>query len=168
MDWFQFERLIQMVYASQQYHVTRRGGAKADGGIDLIVEKDGRKSAIQCKHWKSWRVGVRNIRELKGALSIENLPSGVLVTIVGYTDEARALSREQGISLLDQGKLLDFIDKGNLRHDAAFVKNLLDDTKYCPKCDVQMVLRTAEKGSRRGSKFWGCPNYPKCHYLVNV
>src|SRR6185503_14125677 len=84
MDWFQFEKLMEMVYSAQGYRVTRRGGAKADGGIDLILEKDGTKAAVQCKHWKSWKVGVRNIRELKGALSIENIPKGILVTLVGY------------------------------------------------------------------------------------
>ena len=32
----------------------------------------------------------------------------------------------------------------------------------CPKCDSQMVLRTAKKGGQQGEKFWGCSNYPKC------
>lgn len=168
IDWFQFEKVIEMVYASQQYRVTRRGGANADGGIDLIVEKDGKRAAVQCKHWKSWKVGVRNVRELKGAMSIENFEHGVLVTTLGYTEEARTLAKEQGISLLDLGRLLDLIDKGNFRTNPAFIKNLGDDTKYCPKCDVRMVQRTAEKGARRGHKFWGCPNYPKCRYLINV
>jgi restriction system protein len=168
MDWFQFEKLIEMVYAAQKCPVTRRGGAKADGGIDLIVEKNGAKVAVQCKHWKSWKVGVRNIRELKGAMTIENMQKGVLVTIVGYTEEARTLAEEQGIALLDQGKLLDLIDQAELRHNEAFAKNLLDDTKYCPRCDVPLVLRTAEKGINRGNRFWACPRFPKCRYLVNI
>ena len=168
MDWFQFEKLMELVYAAQGCRVTRRGGAKADGGIDLIVEKDGVKAAVQCKHWKSWKVGVRNIRELKGAMTIESIQRGVLVTIVGYTEEARALGAEQSISLLDLGKLLDFIEQAGLRNNEAFVKNLLDDTKYCPRCDVQLVLKTAEKGMNRGKKFWACPRFPKCRYLVNT
>ena len=168
MDWFQFEKLMAMIFSSQDYQVTRRGGAKADGGIDLIVEKDGKRVAVQCKHWKSWKVGVRNIRELKGALSIESLDSGVLVTIVGYTQEALELGKKQGIVLFDQGRVLDLIDQAGLRNNPEFAKNLNDETRYCPKCDVAMVLRTAEKGARRGSKFWGCPNYPRCHYLINI
>ncbi len=32
----------------------------------------------------------------------------------------------------------------------------------CPKCGVNMVLRTAKKGDKVGSQFWGCPNFPKC------
>lgn len=32
----------------------------------------------------------------------------------------------------------------------------------CPLCDQPMVLRTARKGARAGSDFWGCPAYPRC------
>jgi hypothetical protein len=34
----------------------------------------------------------------------------------------------------------------------------------CPKCGQPMVLRTVQKeGPRKGSRFWGCVNYPRCH-----
>ena len=34
----------------------------------------------------------------------------------------------------------------------------------CPKCGQPMVLRTVKRdGPRKGSQFWGCPNYPRCH-----
>jgi len=32
----------------------------------------------------------------------------------------------------------------------------------CPKCDEPMMLRTASKGGRKGERFWGCGNYPRC------
>jgi four helix bundle suffix protein len=32
----------------------------------------------------------------------------------------------------------------------------------CPKCGKPMALRTARKGQRAGSQFWGCSNYPQC------
>ena len=32
----------------------------------------------------------------------------------------------------------------------------------CPKCGVSMVVRMAGRGERRGERFYGCPNYPKC------
>jgi len=41
-----------------------------------------------------------------------------------------------------------------------------DTTPSCPKCGVPMVLRTAARGSRKGEKFYGCPNYPKCRETV--
>ena len=36
----------------------------------------------------------------------------------------------------------------------------------CPKCGVPMVERTAGRGERRGERFYGCPNYPKCREML--
>ena len=38
----------------------------------------------------------------------------------------------------------------------------------CPKCGKTMVLRTARKGKKPGSKFWGCSGYPGCTGITNV
>ena len=32
----------------------------------------------------------------------------------------------------------------------------------CPTCEKTMVLRTARRGGRTGSQFWGCSAYPEC------
>jgi hypothetical protein len=33
---------------------------------------------------------------------------------------------------------------------------------YCPRCGEPMVPRTVSHGTRRGTRFWGCPRYPAC------
>ena len=38
----------------------------------------------------------------------------------------------------------------------------------CPKCDGEMVLRTAKHGDRAGKQFYGCSQYPKCRTIINV
>ncbi|MHB0967289.1 MAG: DUF2726 domain-containing protein [Bellilinea sp.] len=38
----------------------------------------------------------------------------------------------------------------------------------CPKCGVQMVLRTAKNGDMAGHPFYGCPNYPRCRQIITV
>ncbi|UPT37840.1 topoisomerase DNA-binding C4 zinc finger domain-containing protein [Pseudomonas amygdali] len=32
----------------------------------------------------------------------------------------------------------------------------------CPVCGASMIRRTARKGKRAGTKFWGCSKYPSC------
>jgi len=32
----------------------------------------------------------------------------------------------------------------------------------CPLCGQPMALRTARKGPRVGSRFWGCSAFPAC------
>jgi restriction system protein len=36
------------------------------------------------------------------------------------------------------------------------------DAPPCPVCGSPMVLKTAGKGPHAGSKFWGCPRFPRC------
>jgi restriction system protein len=37
-----------------------------------------------------------------------------------------------------------------------------DPAPSCPACGQPMVVRTARKGERTGSQFWGCSGYPDC------
>jgi hypothetical protein len=41
-----------------------------------------------------------------------------------------------------------------------------DPAPYCPACGEQMLLRTAQRGANAGSKFYGCPNYPRCREII--
>lgn len=34
----------------------------------------------------------------------------------------------------------------------------------CPQCGGVLTVRQAKRGSRAGSTFLGCSNFPKCHY----
>ena len=36
------------------------------------------------------------------------------------------------------------------------------EAPHCPICNATMVKRTAKRGGRAGSSFWGCLNYPQC------
>lgn len=35
----------------------------------------------------------------------------------------------------------------------------------CPKCNGELILRTAKRGENKGNSFYGCSNYPKCKYI---
>src|ERR1035441_5952312 len=93
IDWFQFEKVVSAIYEVRGCKVKRLGGAKPDGGIDLIVEKDDERLVVQCKHWRKWVVGVRNVRELLGTLTDAKIKQGVLVTLCGCSQEARDFAK---------------------------------------------------------------------------
>lgn len=42
-----------------------------------------------------------------------------------------------------------------------------DGTWTCPQCGGRLVPRVARRGSGAGKTFWGCSNYPKCHFIYN-
>lgn len=38
----------------------------------------------------------------------------------------------------------------------------------CPKCNGNLVLRTAKRGENAGNQFYGCSNFPRCRYIHNI
>jgi restriction system protein len=144
------------------------GGAHPDGGVDLLIERSGVKTVAQCKQWRKWNVGVRHVREFLGTLTDSKISNGIFVTLQGYTEEARALAKKHNITLLALDDLLRLLEETDWQFNPD-VQALLDDTrKFCPRCEKEMVLRTASKGSRAGRQFWGCSAYPRCRFVLNI
>jgi len=48
------------------------------------------------------------------------------------------------------------------------VKPIKKQIPKCPRCNGNLVLRTATKGANVGNHFYGCSNYPKCKYIQNI
>jgi restriction system protein len=167
IDWFQFEKLVELVYQKLGYTVTRRGGANPDGGIDLMIEKDGQQSAIQCKQWKTWNVGVRQVREFLGALTHAKVQKGIFITLRGYTGDAKMFADEHNIEMLNENDLTRLLDRTDARFDPQTLALLKDTKKFCPKCEREMVLKIARKGRSAGQQFWACPGFPRsCNYTM--
>ncbi len=168
IDWFQFEKLVAAVYRKLGYAVSRRGGANPDGGIDLVIEKDGQQAAVQCKQWKQWNVGVKSVREFLGALTDAGIQKGIFITLCGYTGEAKQLAEKHGIEIINETGLAAMLESTSAKTDTDVLGILRDTRKICPKCEREMVLRTATKGLNAGNQFWGCSAYPRCRYTMPV
>jgi hypothetical protein len=162
MDWFQFERVIATLYESRGNRVERRGGANADGGIDLVLYRNEKRAAVQCKHWRVWKVRIRDLREFFGAMKVEGFDQGLYVTLQGCTRDARNFAEEHGIKILDSYEVEGMLTKTSAEA-LAQIRSIIDDpTKHCPKCGAPMVVRTARRGLNYGSQFWACSRFPLC------
>ncbi len=167
IDWFQFEKLTEIVYRRQGFLVDRRGGANPDGGVDLVLIRNAEKTAVQCKHWKNRDIGVPTIRELVGAMQDAGIAKGVLVTISRCTREAQACAARNRIEILDHANLEKLLETLGARHDPEIQQLLSDRRKFCPKCENLMVLRQTKNGQNAGRQFWGCSTYPACKRTEN-
>lgn len=165
IDWFQFEKLIGMIYEYRGFTVKRLGGANPDGGVDLILESPTEKVVVQCKHWRKWTVGVRHIREFLGTLTDSKISKGIFITLVGYSDDAKQLADKHGIQILNEADITNMLVESGLMYSKEVSKLFSDDRKFCPKCENVMVLRTAKV---KGNQFWGCSNYPRCRFILNL
>jgi restriction system protein len=141
---------------------------KTANGIGVIIEKDGQRRAVQCKQWKTWNVGVKAVREFLGALTDARIERGVFVTLGGYTGDAKLLADKHGIEMLNETELARTLQTVDAKNDSEVLLLLQDARKYCPKCEREMVLRTARKGLIAGNQFWGCSGYSRCRFTMQV
>jgi restriction system protein len=168
LDWFQFEKLVAVMYEQQGYSVERSGGANPDGGIDLTLTKAAATFAVQCKHWKSWRIGVKQVREFLGALADRGIQNGIFVTLQDYTSEAKQLAARHQIQLIGETELMQMLETADWKSSPSIAAIFNDTRKTCPKCESEMVQRTAKKGGNIGQRFWGCSKYPRCSYTLAI
>lgn len=114
MNWRDFELLTGEAFRRQGYTVQETGGG-ADGGVDLILQKDGQRYLVQCKHWKAWKVGVKVVRELYGVTIAEGAAGGFVVTFGAFTKEAQAFAYDKNIVLIDGAAVPRFLKPADAR-----------------------------------------------------
>jgi len=109
LSWRQFEELLEEAYRRRGFAIRRPPSEGADGGIDLDLERNGRRYLVQCKHWKRRRVGVQVIREIFGVLTAERAAGAFVVTSGSFTPEAVRFAARKPIRLVDGEKLEQMI-----------------------------------------------------------
>lgn len=105
MTWQEFEHYCAYYFELSGFAVKMCGLGGADGGIDLIIRKKGKRYVVQCKHWKA-RVGVGTVREMFGVMAAERFDGVYIVSINGYTKAARDWARGKPIKLLSHDHLI--------------------------------------------------------------
>ncbi|MES2181547.1 MAG: restriction endonuclease [Pseudomonadota bacterium] len=165
MSWQDFELLVGEAFRRKGFAVRENGGGGADGGIDLVLTKNGKKSIVQCKRWKTFSIGVPLIRELYGVMTSERANDCIFVSSGNYTAEARLFAENKPIWLIDGSELLEMVAgvqvQPNIKKPSAYQQPVATDPE-CPLCGSVMVKRTARKGANAGNEFWGCSAYPGC------
>jgi restriction system protein len=161
IDWYQFEKFCAALLQADGFSVTRLGGARPDGGVDLIVEKDGARALIQCKHWRTWDVKENIVREMLGSMTALKVRQGAIYTLKGWTRPAAEFAAQHDITLVNGDELAQ---SAQSQLSASQLEDLLrPGIHHCPKCEAEMVLRTGDFPS-----FWGCSRYPQCRGRLNA
>jgi restriction system protein len=171
LGWKEFEELVGEAYRRQGYTVRENAGAGPDGGIDLVLKKDGNTYLVQCKQWRSWKIVVKVVREMYGLMVAKHAHGVIIITSGMFTQEARNFATGKPIDLVEGKHFADLV--GSVQKNAASsslnpppIKD--STTKLCPKCGAEMVLKTARKGKYAGSQFWSCSKFPNCRGLLPV
>jgi restriction system protein len=158
LSWRDFEHLMAEAFRREGF-VSSTTDPGADGGVDLVLSKDGERWLVQCKQWRTQRVGVKPVRELAGVVAAVGAAGGIFVCSGDYTAEARSFAQRAGMRLIDGATLSEM-----MRLESGTPSSARADG--CPRCGSQLVRRVARRGFRRGQSFFGCASFPKCRYTT--
>ena len=168
--WKDFEYLVAEAFHRQGYATDYSLDEGPDGGVDIVLKKEGRTSLVQCKKWKNGSVGVAVVREMLGILHARHAHEVFIITTGGFTAEARAFAKGNPITLIDGARLWNMVSAVQAGSSTAKAVPTPPATAVpeCPQCGGEMVRRTAKQGPTAGTDFWGCPRYPRCRGNVSI
>jgi restriction system protein len=179
MTWREFEMLVGEAFRRRGYSLVETGLGGADGGIDLMLQKQGRVELVQCKHWKSRSVTVGTVREMWG-LRDHHGAHGVKIVCVGnFTGDAKAFAVGKAIELIGGEELLALVRSVQAAPNTPLAASAADRAAglriaepgpvprfataptsiVCPTCGGPMARRNNRKDH---TSFWGCTFYPRC------
>lgn len=107
LDPYVFEKEVALLFKKNGYktHVTKGSG---DGGIDILIEKDGKKGIVQCKRFKN-KVGPGSIRDLYGTMMAGKYKYAFVVCPSGFSDKAYEFSRGKSIKLIGLKRIMEMV-----------------------------------------------------------
>jgi restriction system protein len=133
--------------------------------VRVLGKQDPTDSTDQADPLKHWKIYARWLEHAD--------PAVVANTLICLIHQTNYLLDQQ-ISALER----DFVQEGGYSEQLAAARmaerrkqdqpDQADRTvpaakaPNCPLCGKPLALRTARKGARAGSQFWGCSGYPEC------
>ena len=173
MSPYDFEKYIAQLFEHFGYSAATTP-YKRDDGIDIVLYKNGIQSYVQCKKYIEKIVKVSEMRDFYGVV-VDHLRGGeaFFVTTNIFSSDARRFvkysTNGNKIRLIDGTGLLTIIraleDKG-IVVPIPDVSDISQKIKPCPRCrGGHLVIRHSKKDR---SPFYGCSNYPECHYMQKI
>jgi restriction system protein len=161
LEWRRFEELVTLYFFKTGF-VAKRSRVGADGGVDILLYRQGEQQPfayVQCKAWHTYKVGVKPVRELLGVMAAEKISQGYFVTTGAFTSEALAFAENQSLKLVTGDYLLEKLKSLPPESQDEIMETVTCGdytTPTCPHCDIKMVMRHGSSGD-----FWGCLNYSR-------
>lgn len=173
MSPYDFEKYIAQLFEHFGYSAATTP-YKRDGGIDIVLYKNGVQSYVQCKKYIEKIAKVSEVCDFYGAV-VDHLHGGeaFFVTTNIFSSDARKFvkysTNGNRIRLIDSTGLLTIIralESKGIVIPIPDVSDISQKIKPCPRCrGGHLVIRRSKNNH---SPFYGCSNYPECHYMQKI
>jgi len=101
MAWPEFARQLEEAFQRQGYTVERGNSA----AVDFELQRQGRRTLVCAKRWKSARVGLEPLRALQAAREAADASDALFIGLGELTDNARPYAARHGITLWQSAEL---------------------------------------------------------------
>jgi restriction system protein len=98
LSWRQVQHLLGEAYRRRGYGVRP---VTSDVPADFVLDKDGEKTVVNCKHWQVWEVGEHPLRELYGYTTGLGAKGAVMVTTGRFSQRAIGFADSHNLRLID-------------------------------------------------------------------
>ena len=109
IDPYEFEREIAVLFESKGFQVTVTKGS-GDGGIDILMSKDNKKSIVQCKRYKT-KVSPSTVRDLYGVMVSGKYHAGYVVCPSGFSKKSFEFSKDKKIVLIGLKRIMEMVNQ---------------------------------------------------------
>ena len=158
LSWRQFEALVAEAFRRDGYRVVENEQPGPDGGVDIRLHQDGALHLVQCKNWRSRRVGVKVVREVNRVLPAEDARQAIVVCSSDFTGDARRFAVNKPIRLVDGDALHAMVQavrspdgSGRGPADPVLPDATTGIPHPCPRGGGRLVARTAKRGEHTGA-----------------
>jgi restriction system protein len=144
MDGETFEQFLGAVFRRLGYRVeiTRYRG---DYGADLVVSKNGVRTAVQAKRWNK-RVGLKAVQEAVASKGLYECDEAMVVANREFTQQARRLARANKVALWDRSVLVDkLLVTGESEASAATPQRVLAKTENGATATISEAVEAASE-----------------------
>lgn len=99
-----FEKYVAEILKLSRYTNVKTTPKGADDGVDIFCrDRQNNKVLVQCKNFKSGKIGNTEVLKLAGSMMNEGSSRGLFISTVGFTRQAQSLKvvKDKTIKLLD-------------------------------------------------------------------
>lgn len=111
----EFENFVAAVFENRGYKVNKVTGYVKDHGIDVVLEKAGKKYAVQAKRYSRKNyVKEHEVRDFFGSYIADGYAGGFFVTTSFFSKPAKEWAHSRGVNLVSGKKLLTMMNSYHL------------------------------------------------------
>lgn len=138
LDGWQFEQEVARVFRINGYNATVTKGS-GDGGVDIILKKDGYKAIVQCKHYQN-PVPPEPVRALWGCKDDFGADEVIIVASSGLSEmSAKFIQNKPNYKALNLDDIIDMSEQANQEMEncqSIENKETVSSSRYGRKLDL--------------------------------